>query len=84
MFDRICIEFEEVTRKVSQLPSNTAQLVELIGFVQDSQTTRLPQLSADVNAAGRRLLMLLDYTILQRKFIIKSSSSSGIHSFFFC
>ena len=76
--DRICTEFEAVTCRASQVPDSNADLVELIRFVEKSQTVHLPQLIDSVSAAGTRLTMLLDYTIFQRKF---STTSSIFQSF---
>ena len=66
---QICTRFETVTEKVSYVPENTAELVESVDFVNKSQNESLPEMLQEVNAAGGRLLTLLNYTMLQSKFI---------------
>lgn len=61
---RISNRFEVVTEKVNNIPKTTQELVELIDFVRQSQTEIFPELIVQVEAAGKRLLFLLDYTIL--------------------
>jgi hypothetical protein len=56
-----------VTEKVNNIPKTTQELVELIEFVRHSQTEIFPELIEEVEAAGKRLLFLLDYTILSSK-----------------
>lgn len=63
-FDRVCTRFETVTERVSRIPMSTADLVDAIGFCAQSQTFSLPEMKEDVKASGRRLLMLLGYTVL--------------------
>lgn len=63
----VCTRFENVTERVSRLPDTTAELVESIEYVRLSQTESLLQMRHEVNLARKRLLMLLDYTILPSK-----------------
>lgn len=56
-----------VTEKVSHVPETTAELVESVEFVRKSQTQSLPEMKLEVNAAGARLLTLLNYTVLNSK-----------------
>jgi len=65
---QICTRFETVTEKVSHVPENTAELVESVDFVNKSQNESLPEMLQEVNAAGARLLTLLNYTMLQSKY----------------
>ncbi len=67
---QICTRFEAVTEKVSHVPENTAELVESVDFVNKSQNESLPEMLQEVNAAGARLLTLLNYTMLQSKSLI--------------
>ena len=57
-----------MTEKVNNIPKTTQELVELIDFVRHSQTEIFPELIEEVEAAGKRLLFLLDYTILSSKY----------------
>ena len=66
----ICNRFENVTEKVSYIPDTTSDLVFSIDFVNRSQTESLPLMMEEVNLAGRRLLMLLNYTIFHSKLAI--------------
>ncbi|EFX65497.1 hypothetical protein DAPPUDRAFT_333133 [Daphnia pulex] len=63
---QISTRFETVTEKVSHVPDNTAELVESVDFVNKSQNEILPEMLQEVNAAGARLLTLLNYTMLQK------------------
>ena len=56
-----------MTEKVNNIPKTTQELVELIDFVRHSQSEIFPELIEEVEAAGKRLLFLLDYTILSSK-----------------
>ena len=65
----MCARFETVTEKVSYVPKTTAELVESVEFVRFSQAQSLPEMKVEVNAAGARLITLLNYTVLNSNII---------------
>lgn len=61
---RICGEYNSIANRMSKLPLNTAELVELDAYLKQSSRITASKLRQDVCEAARRLQFLMDYADL--------------------
>ena len=50
------------------MPDNTAEIVKLEEYVKDASGVKVIQLQSEVDEAAERLIFLLDYATLPRKY----------------
>lgn len=67
-FCRLCHQYEEISKKISEDPKTTEEIVDLINFLRKSQDVTSFKLKGYVDDAARRLQFLLDYATFSCKF----------------
>ena len=63
----ICKAYDEIAEKVSRQPQSTADLVEIMEFLNQSNETTIYKLESKINEAKQRLIFLLDYAFMPSK-----------------
>lgn len=70
----ICKRYDEISDKVSIIPTTTKELVETQAFLQQSMDVTVYKLLDEIREAAERLMFLLDYTLFQNEDIKLNST----------
>ncbi|CAF0812221.1 unnamed protein product [Brachionus calyciflorus] len=70
----ICKAYDEIAEKVGRQPQSTAELVEIMEFLNQSIETTIFKLEFKINEAKRRLMFLLDYSLMPNEDIKLNST----------
>ncbi|CAB3991140.1 dynein heavy chain 3, axonemal-like, partial [Paramuricea clavata] len=60
----LCRQYDEISDKVQEMPTNTADLVGLTQYLERASTALVNKLQMSVDEAAERLVFLLDYATL--------------------
>lgn len=66
-FYRICRRYDEIADRLGEMPSTTAEIVELSDFLRESSEVTVFKLKDEIDEAANRLMFLLDYANLPCK-----------------
>lgn len=67
---RICNVYEEMAARTSESPETTAQLVELIGYIQDCRDCAMFDLKEKARTTAEYVLFLMDHAHLTCKLLV--------------
>ena len=66
----ICKSYDEIAEKVGRNPADTAELVDIINFLNQSLETTIYKLEYKIKEAKSRLMFLLDYALMPSMFAL--------------
>lgn len=81
---RICKAYDEIAEKVGRQPGSTAELVDIIEFLNQSIDSTIYKLEFKIGEAKKRLLFLMDYALIPSIVFFKKSffNSMKLNRFF--